>query len=139
MALYQKIYYKPEVTLEQTISEYSNSAETIVIPGHITTIGEYAFYGNQSVKNVVIKHGVTTISNYAFANCPNLETVEIPDTVTSIGENAFSNSGNREGSPRLVVIVNKTAAEINAMTNAYWGLSVNTIIQTLDSKTIYVV
>jgi hypothetical protein len=133
MALYQKIYFKPEVTFEQTIGEYSNSAETIVIPGHITTIGEYAFYGNQSVKNVVIKPGVTTIGNYAFANCPNLKTVEIPDTVTSIGENAFSNSGNSSG---LVVTFNKTTSEINTMTNAYWGLRVNTIIQSLDGKTI---
>lgn len=135
MALYQKIYYKPEVTLEKTISEYSNSAETIVIPGHIATIGEYAFYGNQSVTKVVIKRGVTTIDDYAFANCPNLETVEIPDTVTSIGENAFSNSRSSSG---LVVTVNKTADEIDDMPNAYWGLGVNTVIQTLD-RTIYVV
>ena len=135
MALYQKIYYKPEVTLEKTISEYSNSAETIVIPGHITTIGEYAFYGNQSVTKVVIKRGVKEIKNFAFANCPNLETVEIPDTVTSIGENAFSDSGSSSG---LVVTFNKTADEINEMSNAYWGLGVNTVIQTLD-RTIYVV
>ena len=139
MALYQTIYYKPKAPLDQIIREYSNSAETIVIPGHITTIGEYAFYGNQYVKNVVIEPGVTTISNFAFSNCPNLKTVEIPDTVTSIGENAFSNRGNREGSLRLVVTVNKTADEINTMPNAYWGLGVNTIIQTLDRKTIYVV
>jgi hypothetical protein len=136
MALYQKIYYKPAVTFDKTIREYSNSAETIVIPGHITTIGEYAFYGNQSVKNVVIKRGVKEIKNFAFANCPNLETVEIPDTVTSIGENAFSDSGDSSG---LVVTFNKTADEINAIANAYWKLGVNTVIQTLDRKTIYVV
>lgn len=135
MALYQKIYYKPEVTLEKTISEYSNSAETIVIPGHITTIGKYAFYGNQSVTKVVIKRGVKEIKNFAFANCPNLETVEIPDTVTSIAENAFSNSRSSVG---LVVTVNKTADEIDDMPNAYWGLGVNTVIQTLD-KTITVI
>ena len=48
------------------------------------------WYGSSSrVKSAVIADGVTSIGQYAFQGCESLTSVTIPDSVTSIGEWAF--------------------------------------------------
>lgn len=61
----------------------------ITIPGNVSTVKQYAFYGCKSLTSVVMEEGVTTIEAYAFQNCTSLESVAIPASVTSIGADAF--------------------------------------------------
>ena len=91
---------------------------------HLTSIGDYAFYGCTKLKTLnvpasigtiqfgtfqtctglesaVIENGLTSIDNQAFLGCSSLEYVEIPDSVTSIAANAFKNCG------KLVIYCNE--------------------------------
>ena len=65
-------------------------AEKIVIPDSVTSIGDLAFAGCESLTSVEIPDSVTSIGDYVFAGCESLTSVEIPDSVTSIGDYAFS-------------------------------------------------
>ena len=53
-------------------------------------IGEYAFWGCESVRRITLSDGITSIGEYAFYLCDCLTSIIIPDSVTSIGEAAFS-------------------------------------------------
>ena len=59
------------------------------IPNNITSIGECAFYGCNSLTSVIIPNSVTSIESYAFSGCSSLTNVTIPNSVTSIGEYVF--------------------------------------------------
>ena len=61
------------------------------IPDGVTTIGEYAFDGCNSLTSVTIPDSVTTIGDSAFCECYSLTDVTIPDSVTTIGYDAFYN------------------------------------------------
>ncbi len=63
--------------------------ELVVIPESVTTIGNYAFAHNESLKEIEISNGVTTIGNYAFAYNEKLKEIIIPDSVTDMGDGAF--------------------------------------------------
>ncbi len=63
----------------------------ITIPGCITTINDFAFYGFDQLRKVIIKDGVTNIGASAFTNCHKLTDVSIPDSLLSIDDNAFYN------------------------------------------------
>ena len=63
----------------------------IVIPNSVTSIGDYAFRGCDSLISVEIPNSVTSIGNSAFSNCSSLARINIPDSVTSIGNLAFNN------------------------------------------------
>jgi hypothetical protein len=60
------------------------------IPSGVTTIGDGAFSGCESLTGVTIPSGVTTIGFGAFWGCESLTSVTIPSSVTTIGDWAFS-------------------------------------------------
>ena len=64
-------------------------AESYTIPDGVTTIGDYAFRGSESLKSVIIPTSVTTVGEYAFDSCVDLESITIPDSVTAINCGAF--------------------------------------------------
>ncbi len=68
---------------------YENGLTSITIPDSVTSIGEEAFYGCESLTSVTIPDSVTSIGYSAFEGCSNLESITIPDSVTSIGWGAF--------------------------------------------------
>ena len=76
-----------ETETKTLISGCKNS----IIPsdGSVTSIGEYAFFGCDSLTSVTIGNSVTSIGDYAFAICSSLTSVTIPDSVTYIGDVAF--------------------------------------------------
>ena len=76
-----------ETETKTLISGCKNS----IIPsdGSVTSIGEYAFFGCDSLTSVTIPDSVTSIGGYAFAICSSLTSVTIPDSVTYIGDVAF--------------------------------------------------
>ena len=55
------------------------------IPDSVTTIGNDAFSGCDSLTSVNIPDSVTSIGESAFSGCTSLTSVNIPDSVTSIG------------------------------------------------------
>ena len=68
---------------------YIGRAETVTIPAGVTSIGEYAFAHNNSIKQLIIGDAVVSVGNYAFYNCTSLQNVTIGNGVQSIGSYAF--------------------------------------------------
>ena len=73
-----------------TIIAYRADDELYNIPDSVTSIGNSAFYGCDSLTNVNIPDSVTSIGNSAFDGCKSLTNINIPDSVTSIGKSAFA-------------------------------------------------
>ena len=68
-----------------------NARTSYTIPNSVTSIGDYAFYGCDSLTSVTIGDSVTSIGDGTFEYCKSLTSVTIPNSVTSIGAYAFRN------------------------------------------------
>lgn len=64
------------------------------LPGTVTEIAGYAFWGNPYLEKVTLGSGLNEVSAYAFSNCINLKEVDIPLTVRGIGAKAFEDCVN---------------------------------------------
>ena len=73
-----------------TILAYANASGSVYnIPNSVTTVGDYAFHGCESLTNVDIPDSVTTIGDHAFFGCDSLTNVDIPNSVATIKAKAF--------------------------------------------------
>ena len=92
------LYTKDEITLIQYA--IGKQEKSFNVPNSVRSIGDYAFYGCNSLENIVISDSVTnsvrSIGDYAFYGCNSLENIVISDSVTNIGENAFASCYNLE-------------------------------------------
>lgn len=70
-------------------ADYRNNVKRVVIGRGVTGIGEYAFYGCDSLMDVTIPDSVTVIGSCAFYSCDALVSVTIPGSVERIGNDAF--------------------------------------------------
>ena len=70
--------------------------ESIVIPGTVTDIESYAFYGSKNLQKVTLPESLTSIGWNTFQKCTGLTNVMIPDSVTVIGQEAFAECTNLE-------------------------------------------
>ena len=75
--------------IESTSNTLIAGCVNTVILESITSIGESAFRGCNSLTSITIPESVTSIGNNAFRGCSNLTSITIPESVTSIGEGAF--------------------------------------------------
>ena len=73
----------------RTLISYLSKGENFIIPDSVTSIGDGAFNGCESLHSVTIPDSVTSIGYRAFGYCSSLQSVTIPDSVTSIGDAAF--------------------------------------------------
>ena len=65
----------------------------VFISGSVTTIGNYAFSGNDILTSIIISDEVTSIGYGAFSGCSNLTSITLPESLTSIGGYAFYGCG----------------------------------------------
>ena len=72
---------------------YTTTIESVVIPGSVAIVPEYAFSNCASLERVVIGPELEDIDEYAFKGCKNLKTITLPDSMYYIGENAFAGTG----------------------------------------------
>ena len=68
----------------------------LVIPGTVTKIGSYAFFGYTELTKITIPNSVTSIGQSAFSGCTGFTNVVVPNSVTSIGQSAFFGCSNIE-------------------------------------------
>ena len=68
---------------------YHYNLISVVIPGSVTSIGDYAFRSCENLSSVTIHNGVKIIGNWMFMCCKSLASITIPNSVTSIGCYAF--------------------------------------------------
>ena len=67
------------------------SITSVVFGQYVESIGNYAFYGCQSLSKLDFsKSSVKTIGSYAFVMDKSITTLEFPDSLESIGNYAFS-------------------------------------------------
>ena len=76
--------------IETATNTLIQGCNNTVIPGGVTSIGDYAFYLFTGLTGIEIPASVTTIGNDAFCRCTGLTSIEIPAGMTDIGNDAFS-------------------------------------------------
>ena len=88
-----------------------NLVTDLIIPGSVTSIGDYAFYECRGLTSITIPNSVTSIGSGAFYGCTSLTSVTIGNSVTSIGESAFHNCSGLTSItiPNSVTVIQKYA------------------------------
>jgi hypothetical protein len=79
----------PVTAIGKSAFQNCSTLVSVVIPGSIKTVGEYAFGYCKNLQEVIMREGVTTIGMSAFDNCTRLKEVTIPKSVTMIDNYAF--------------------------------------------------
>lgn len=92
-------YYVPSslktviITGGTSVGDYAfygcDSIESITLPSGVKSIGDSAFYACASLRSMTIPDGVLDIGVYTFGSCWLLQDIDIPSSVTSIGSYAF--------------------------------------------------
>ena len=86
------IYTRDGSILIQYLPGRTSSAYTM--PATVNRIGEYAFWGSDSLASVTVSKGVKEIPEYAFSNCNSLGKVVLPTSVESLMAYSFADCPN---------------------------------------------
>ena len=116
--LFPNFVYEDDVLFNKDksriISFRNQNIKSYVIPSSVTSIGDHAFDGCDSLSEIVIPSSVTSIGKGAFSGCHSLSEIVIPPSVTSIGDSAF------DGCHSLSEIV--IPSSVTSIGNsAFWG------------------
>lgn len=104
------------------LARYTGSAETVVVPDEVTTVGSYAF--GRGVKNIVFRSNsqLSAIEDNAFTNAADLEKIAVYKTDATleglgISGLAFANAnGSAAANDTFVLILEGAAADSAAET-----------------------
>ena len=95
----------------------------LVIPNHVTSIGNYAF-GSNKISNLTFTENssLTTIGDTAFLS-NQISSLTIPNSITTIGDRAF------ESNPLSSILIKRTKEdfEANVTVGTDWYSSTPTI------------
>lgn len=82
----------PVVSVEASAFLNNTAITSVVLPDGITSIGENAFNGCESLTSVTFGKNsqLSSIGSGAFNYCYSLESITIPESVTNIGSDAFN-------------------------------------------------
>jgi len=83
----------PQYAFNNPVTGRVQAYTSILVPTSITTIGDWAFLGCQSLTSFVIPSKVTTIGKCAFEQCSGLATINFPASVKKIKAGAFYDTG----------------------------------------------
>ena len=98
---------------------------SVTIPNSVKSIGTCAFDDCSGLTSITIGNSVTSIGNCAFDDCSGLTSIKIPNSVTSIGRSAFSGC-----SGLTSIIVDKKNPKYDSRNNC------NAIIETRTNELI---
>lgn len=82
------IYNKAKTTL--ACYPYGKTNQSFAIPSTVTSINNYAFYGNNNLYSITIQSNISSAGAGAFDSCKNLTTVNIGSGVSTINGSVFS-------------------------------------------------
>ncbi len=74
-----------------TLLSYYGNSDYVYVPSGVTSIDDFCFSGNKTIKSVSLPYGLKTISSLAFSNCPSLYSVSFPSSLEHIKAYAFQN------------------------------------------------
>ena len=86
---YDLIYENKEYVSSAPWCHQKDKVIKVVIKDGVTNIGNFAFWGCDSLASIKIPTSVSSIGCSAFKYCSSLTSVTIPNSVTSIGRSAF--------------------------------------------------
>ena len=118
------LFNKNKTTLIAYIAKETN----YTIPNSVTTIGNQAFSGCNSLTSINISNSVTTIGWAAFSDCDSLTSINIPNSVTTIGNGAF-------GDCKSLTSINIPNSVTTIGKDVFWGCKSLTSINLPNSVT----
>lgn len=84
-----EIDLKPVVTIGEEAFYCNESIEEVLFEGNVESIGLKSFYECENLTSVIFCDSIEVISTEAFAYCYNLTNVVFPENLTEIGEDSF--------------------------------------------------
>ena len=86
------------------LRKYHGKGGNVVLPAGVTSIGNGAISGCESLTSITIPDSVTSIGDHAFEGCTSLTSITIPAGVTSIGDTVYSRKTNEQRHKRDDII-----------------------------------
>lgn len=71
--------------IEKATNTLTHGCSSSTIPTNVTSIGDYAFYGNWTKDEIIIPNHIVSIADYAFSNNSNVKSILIGKGLREIG------------------------------------------------------
>lgn len=78
------------------LKQYVGPGGDVVVPDGVTSIGDMAFCGCETLTHITLPEGVSSIGDSAFRRCWRLKNVVFPEHLTYLGKEAFFECGSLE-------------------------------------------
>lgn len=121
-------YVKAMTTLVQYPAGKDNDSYTI--PESVTTVGDYAFCGNDYLTSLPLHDKLKVISDFAFAHVSGVPTFDVPAGTESIGESAFHDCWSLTD-----INVAKNNPNYTSVDGVLYDKEMNTLMQYPEGKT----
>ena len=122
------LYNKAMTTLVQYPAGKDNDSYTI--PESVTTVGDYAFCGNDYLTSLPLHDKLKVISDFAFARVSGVPTFDVPAGTESIGESAFHDCWSLTD-----INVAKNNPNYTSVDGVLYDKEMNTLMQYPEGKT----
>lgn len=122
------LYNKAMTTLVQYPAGKDNDSYTI--PESVTTVGDYAFCGNDYLTSLPLHDKLKVISDFAFARVSGVPTFDVPAGTESIGESAFHDCWSLTD-----INVAKSNPNYTSVDGVLYDKEMNTLMQYPEGKT----